>query len=146
MSLPNLDDFKFSHPIQMRWTDLDPLGHVNNGIYVTYFEIARGGFMMTAVPKWDWTKDMFLIGNVNVNFHKELLLTSQDARVHIRTAKLGSKSFVLEYVVTSKKGDERVIHASGTTTQIMFDTKSRATIEIPDWVRASLSDYDCLND
>ncbi|MAX80140.1 MAG: thioesterase [Crocinitomicaceae bacterium] len=137
-----LDNFNFSHPIQMRWNDLDALGHVNNGIFVTYFEIARGVYMIKSCPNWDWTKDMFLIGNVNVDFRKELLLTAEDPRVHVRTAKIGTKSFVLEYAVTSKKGDQTIIHASGTTTQIMFDMKSRTTIEIPDWVRTSLSAFD----
>lgn len=134
--------FNFSHPIQMRWNDLDPLGHVNNAIYVTYFEIARGRYMLEACPKWNWQKDMFLIASVNVNFHKELLLTSQNARVHIRTSKIGNKSFVLDYKITSEKGGVETLHASGSTTQIMFDMKSRGTIEVPDWVRESLENFD----
>ncbi len=28
-------------PIQIRWRDLDALGHVNNAVYLTYFELAR---------------------------------------------------------------------------------------------------------
>lgn len=131
-------------PIQIRWNDLDALGHVNNAVYITYFEIARGYFMLKACPQWDWKKDMFLIGNVNADFLKELLLTAEDARVHVRTQKLGTKSFVLEYLITSKKGDETIIHASGTTTQIMFDTRAKATIEIPMWVRESLMTFDGL--
>ena len=27
--------------IQIRWRDLDALGHVNNAVYLTYFELAR---------------------------------------------------------------------------------------------------------
>ncbi len=131
-------------PIQIRWNDLDALGHVNNAIFITYFEIARGYFMLKACEQWDWKKDMFLIGNVNADFQKELLLTSEDPRVHVRTQKMGTKSFVLEYLITSKKGDEMVIHSSGTTTQIMFDTKTKSTIEIPSWVRSSLTAFDKL--
>lgn len=137
-----IDAFNFSYPIQMRWSDMDPLGHANNGIYVTYFEIARGRYMVTACPEWNWQKDMFLIASVTVNFHKELLLTAQDTKVHIRTSKLGTKSFVLEYAITSTKDGETVLHATGSTTQILFDMKTRSTIEIPDWVRKSLEDFD----
>lgn len=137
-------DFKFNLPIQMRWNDMDALGHVNNAIYITYFETARGLFMMKACPQWDWHRDMFLIGNVNVNFQKELLLTSQNVRVHVRTSKIGTKSFVLEYAITSDKNGENVIHATGTTTQIMFDMQTRKTIEVPDWVRESLTEFDNL--
>ncbi len=136
------DGFNFSFPIQMRWNDLDALGHVNNSVYVTYFEIARGQFMLNACPSWDWTKDMFLIANVHVDFLKELLLTSTTPLVHVRTVKIGGKSFVLEYIITSGKGEETIIHARGTTTQIMFDMKTRQTIEIPERVRASLREFD----
>lgn len=128
----------------MRWSDLDPLGHVNNSIYVTYFEIARGQFMLNACPQWDWRKDMFLIANVNADFKKELLLTAKDPKVSVRTAQIGSKSFVLEYEISSQVGEERIVHATGTTTQIMFDTQSKTTIEIPEWVRRSLTEFDQL--
>lgn len=139
-----LENFKFSIPLQIRWSDLDPLGHVNNAVYVTYFEIVRGHFMLHACPGWDWQKDMFLIGNVTVNFLKELKLTPDATAVHVRTSKIGNKSFVLEYAITSTKGEQVVIHATGHTTQIMFDMKTRATIEIPDWVRQSLAAFDGL--
>ncbi len=28
-------------PIQIRWRDLDALGHVNNAVFISYFEYAR---------------------------------------------------------------------------------------------------------
>jgi acyl-CoA thioester hydrolase len=139
-----LEPFNFSLPLQIRWSDLDPLGHVNNAVYVTYFEIVRGHFMLHACPGWDWQKDMFLIGNVTVNFLKELKLTPDITTVHVRTSKIGNKSFVLDYAITSQKGEERLVHATGHTTQIMFDMKTRATIEIPDWVREALAAFDGL--
>lgn len=139
-----LENYNFSLPIQMRWNDLDPLGHVNNALFITYFEVARGHFMMKACPDWNWQKDMFLIANVNVDFKKELLLTAIEPKVHMRTIAIGTKSFVLEYAITSKKDDKIILHATGTTTQIMFDMKTRTTIEIQDWLRKSLSGFDQL--
>lgn len=139
-----LENYNFSLPIQMRWNDLDALGHVNNALFVTYFEIARGYFMTKACPRWNWLKDMFLIANVNVDFKKELLLTANEPKVHMKTTNIGTKSFVLQYAITSKKDGEIILHASGTTTQIMFDMKTRTTIEIPDWVREGLTSFDNL--
>lgn len=139
-----LEKFNFCLPLQMRWNDLDALGHVNNALFITYFEIARGHFMTRACQDWNWHKDMFLIANVNADFKKELLLTANDPKVHVKTTKIGTKSFVLEYAVTSKKENQTLLHATGTTTQIMFDMKTRSTIEVPDWVRKSLEDFDKL--
>ena len=33
--------------IQIRWRDLDALGHVNNAVYLTYFELARLAYVRT---------------------------------------------------------------------------------------------------
>ena len=140
----DLNTFNFSLPIQIRWNDLDALGHVNNAVYVTYFEVARGYFMLEAAPGWNWKKDMFLIASVKVDYRKELLLTSQDVRVYIKVANLGNKSFELHYAIASQKGEERVIHATGSTTQVMFDLVEKKSIEIPDWVRTSLEKHDNL--
>lgn len=140
----DIGKFNFTLPIQVRWSDLDPLGHVNNAVFVTYFEIVRGHFMLHVCDGWDWQKDMFLIANVTANFHKELMLTATAPQANIRTSKIGNKSFVLEYAITSKNGDDTIVHATGSTTQIMFDMKTRTTIEIPDWVRQSLTALDGL--
>ena len=139
-----LNQFNFNAPLQLRWNDLDALGHVNNAVFITYFEVARGYFMLKACPKWNWHKDMFLIANANIDYRKELLLTAEAPRVYVRTSKIGSKSFVLEYAVVSGKDGERVVHATGTTTQIMFDMKAKTTIEVPDWAREALSQFDNL--
>lgn len=137
--------FKFSYPIQIRWKDLDALGHVNNAVFITYFEIARGQYMLEACPGWDWHKHMFLIGNVEANFKKELLLTAKNTQVLMRTSRIGTKSFVLEYAVLSEKDDQRIVHATGSTTQIMFDIQTRKTIEVDEWVRTALKKFEKMS-
>lgn len=136
------ENFKFRFPLQLRWNDMDALGHVNNAVFATYFEVARGHYMLTACPDWDWHKHMFLIANLNIDFKKELLLNAEKTQVLMRTSRVGTKSFVLEYAIISQKKGETVLHASGTTTQIMFDMKSRSTIEVADWVREALNNYE----
>ena len=142
--MKELEGFKFCKELQLRWNDMDALGHVNNAIFVSYFETGRGHYMLEACPGWDWHKNMFLIANVNVDFKKELLLQAQNPTVWMRTTKLGKKSFTLEYIITSEKKGERVIHASGTTTQIMYDMQQRKTIEIESWMKEGLLDYENL--
>ena len=124
-----LEQFNFSNPIQMRWKDMDALGHVNNATMVTYYEIARSEYMINACPGWDWTKNMFLIVNVNANYHSELPLTATNVKVWVRTAKFGSKSFVLEYLTTSEKDGKTIIHSSGSTTQVFFDLRIKNQLQ-----------------
>jgi acyl-CoA thioester hydrolase len=136
--MTDLSSYPFNHPIQIRWKDLDALGHVNNAVFITYFELARGHFMPTVCPGWDWHKHMFLIANVQVDFKKEVRLTTPNTKVYMRPTKIGSKSFVLEYVLMSEHDGEQSIHAIGSTVQVMFDMKSRKTIPVADWVKQAL--------
>ncbi len=41
-----MSDFNFYHPIEVRYGDLDPQGHVNNAKHLTYFEQARIAYMI----------------------------------------------------------------------------------------------------
>lgn len=141
----SVEDFNFDMPIQIRWNDLDPLGHVNNAVFVTYFELGRSLYMPAASKKWDWYKQMFLIGEITVTYRKELKIGAKSPRVHVKTTKLGTKSFVLTYCITSKDSkDEFIVHAFGTSTQIMFDTKEKTTIPIQEWLRKDLQEFDNL--
>jgi acyl-CoA thioester hydrolase len=141
-----LDPFNFEAPIQIRWADLDPLNHVNNAIYFSYFEIARGPYMLTAAPTWDWYKDMFIIASISADFKKELKIDALNPRVKVRTSKIGSKSFELEYAVisTNPKDGAPILHALGKSTQVLFDTSTRSTILIPDWLKDELSTFDAI--
>lgn len=136
--------FNFQTPIQMRWKDMDAMGHVNNATYLTYFEIARSYYIMDVCPDWNWKNDMFLIANINVDYLKELTLTDTKLNVHVRTIHIGNKSFVLEYLLSSGIEESLKIHAKGTSTQIMFDMKTRSSMPIPQWVREALVAYDEL--
>ncbi len=134
--------FSFDMPLQLRWSDLDPLGHVNNATYITYFEIGRSLFMLKASPSWDWNKNMFLIANVSCNFQRELKMDVKNPKVRCRVSKIGGKSFNIEYQVTSEKNGQTVVHATGSTTQVMFDMATRKTIEMPEWLKAELTAFE----
>ena len=41
-----MSQFRFYHPIEVRYGDLDPQGHVNNAKHLTYFEQARISYMV----------------------------------------------------------------------------------------------------
>ncbi|TRX36416.1 acyl-CoA thioesterase [Flavobacterium sp. ZT3R18] len=138
-----LQDFKYSLPLNIRWNDLDPLNHVNNVYYFEYFQIGRGYYMPTASKQWDWTKNMFVIAHIECDYFKEIKITAIKPSIKIRTSSIGFKSFEIEYLITSldKDGNE-IIHAKGKSIQVLIDTTKGKSIEIPDWLRADLITYE----
>lgn len=137
-----LDQFKFRQSLQVRWMDLDPLAHVNNSIYIQYFELGRGKYMSAASATWDWHKNMFLIAHISCDYKRELKLTDHQPEIWVRTSRFGNKSFDLEYAITSQKEDNLILHATGKSTQVMFDTKAHRSIVIPEWLKGELSIFE----
>ncbi|MEZ4908737.1 MAG: thioesterase family protein [Saprospiraceae bacterium] len=139
----NLTDFKFSTPLEMRWNDMDALGHINNVFYFDYFQNARGFYMDQVSKTWNWNKDMFIIAHIECDYFRELKLTAREPELRVRTSILSNKSFELEYLILSKSSDgNTIIHTKGKSVQVMYDMINKKTFEIPDWLRAEIIDYE----
>lgn len=139
----NLEDFKFFQPLDIRWNDIDAIGHVNNIYYFEYFQIGRGHYMVTSSPNWDWTKNMFVIAHIECDYFKEIKLMAKNPRVAMRVAKIGSKSFDFEYLIISDgKDGEPIIHAKGMSTQVLIDLSIGKSIEIPEWLKNDFHTYE----
>ena len=124
------------HPakIQVRYVDLDVLGHVNNSVYFSYFEMARVQYFGQVLGKdWDWeTNGVILVKNW-AEYIKPVFLANQP-EIRIYVDKIGSKSFDLSYEL--KVND--VLCTTGGSTMVAFDAKSNKTIEIPEEMRKFL--------
>ncbi len=142
--IPRAEDFRFCSEVQVRFRDLDAMKHVNNAVYFTYFEIARTGYMKAI---GNWTKDE---GSFRVRFPFILLQVAcryvsparmeDELRVHLRTSRMGNKSFEFDYLITAK-ADGRVV-AVGDSVQVHFDYGAGKTLPIPDSFRALIEDYE----
>jgi acyl-CoA thioester hydrolase len=137
----DLSLYKFSYKIQARWSDMDELHHINNAVYLSYLEDARGRYLHVAAS-WDWNVDGIILANANINYIKSLHFLN-DASVYVRCIKFGNKSFDLEYIIAgpNEKG-EVIIYTHAQTTLVMFDYKSKTSIIIPEHLKEKLRQFD----
>lgn len=121
--------------IHVRFSDLDVLGHVNNSIYLSYFEIARVHYFAALLGKnWDWTNNGVILAKNEVEYHKPIVL--HDAPfVHVYLDHIGEKSFTLSYEI--KVVD--ALHTTGKSTLVCFDSSKHATIPIDPVMKEALN-------
>jgi len=102
ISLDDLEKYRFSFEIQLRYSDMDMLGHANNAVYLTYLELARLGYFKEVVrQKW---KDVALV-LAHANMDYRLPITPGVMPVaHIRTTKLGNASLHMDNMITDQEG------------------------------------------
>jgi acyl-CoA thioester hydrolase len=133
--------FHFHYPIEIRYADLDPQGHVNNARFLTYFEQARVNYLIHLKL---FTKDQsfleigIIIAEATVTF-KTPVYFGTEARVGVRISRLGTKSLTMEYEMADAAGK---VYATGSTTIVTFDYNAHATIPIPQEWREKINQFE----
>jgi acyl-CoA thioester hydrolase len=137
--------FGFYHPIEVRYGDLDPQGHVNNASYLTFIEQARIAYIRHLGL---WPGDSFLnigviVADVHLTFRAPILF-GEDLQVGVRVTRLGNKSLTMEHVV-----EEAAAHtefATASTVLVAYDYHAHQTILIPAEWRQVIARFEGLTE
>jgi acyl-CoA thioester hydrolase len=135
--------FNFYHPIEVRYGDLDPQGHLNHAKYLTYMEQARINYIKR-LGLWDGGSFMdygIILANVQITFHAPVLF-GQQLRVGMRTTRLGTKSLEMEYTLEDALNGHKF--ATSSSVQVAYDYRSGQTIPIPNTWRQAIKDFENL--
>jgi len=121
-----------TYPLHIRFNDLDTYGHVNNAVYLTYFEEGRKLWFQDRIgKKWDWTKHGILLAKHEVEYKVPLLL-SDEAFIEMWISHAGTKSFEVSYLVYKGSEENKTLCTSGKSIAVCFDYKQQKTIPIPE--------------
>jgi acyl-CoA thioester hydrolase len=139
LSLPG---FRHTFPLQVRWSDMDSLGHVNNARFLTYIEDARIDYTQTLHLR-DLHPDRpgLIIAKIVIDFRHPLFV-GEEVVVFSRCARLGSRSFDMEQTVTRRKDDDLQIIAQATATVVVYDYATSKSMPIPEHWRTVIKDYE----
>jgi len=108
----------FSQAIDVRFSDLDAMGHVNNAVFISYLEHARFRWWAGMLDGRDFMEDGFLIARVEMDYRKPILLTDE-VQVELRVSQIGNSSFALAYKVI--RCADKVVLAEAQTVQVTMD-------------------------
>jgi acyl-CoA thioester hydrolase len=130
-------DFAYEHPVEIRFVDTDAFGHVNNAVYLSYFEAARAGYYakVTGAPFMTGahgSAHTFVIAEARITYRAPALF-GEALVVGCRFAWTSRTSFGLEYSVKAEAsvvGPARVV-ADGETVQVMFDLERNRVMRVP---------------
>ena len=132
-----MDGFDFVHRETSRFGDLDPMGHVNNAIYLTWIESARIEFLRArdVFDEPDPDGMAMILARVELDFRSPVRF-GEEIEIGVRPARLGAKSFTLEYELRS---DGRLV-AEARTVLVAFDYDRRESVSVPAAWREALDE------
>ncbi|MDX2361661.1 MAG: thioesterase family protein [Crocinitomicaceae bacterium] len=120
--------------IQVRFVDVDMMSHVNNAVYLSYFEYARMDFFTQLLGEgWDWQKDGIILLKNEIEYLKPVLLEDNPV-IEIDVQKVGNKSFTLGYRLTVR--DE--VYCQGLSILVAYDYTVGGAQVIPEKLRSKL--------
>jgi acyl-CoA thioester hydrolase len=128
----------FRHSLDVRFRDCDPMGHVNNAVYLTYLEQARfahwrevWGINFERLP--DDTPGVIL-ARAEIDYRRPAKY-GDVLEIRIGLEKIGRTSFTYSYEVIDQDGRE-VAHAR--TVLVMYDYTTAKPAPISDALRSKL--------
>ncbi len=133
------DGFRYKVEVQVRFRDLDPMNHVNNAVYFTYFEIARIAYYGELTGSTDPRELDIILAEATCSYRSPAVY-GERLDVWVRTASLGRSSSVFEYRIAEQTTGRLV--ATGRTVQVMYDYATGRSMPIPPELRARFEAFE----
>lgn len=135
-------DFKHKVPVQMRFSDVDGFGHVNNGVYSDYYDLGRMYYLRDVLgwlPGHTKRDDQLVVVSTNTDFIGQILL-GQSIYVLTRVYKLGNKSLkMVQWLV--EEGSDKPLSVCESV-MAGFRRSEGVSFVLPDDWRMAIREYE----
>ncbi|HKY52982.1 MAG TPA: thioesterase family protein [Anaerolineales bacterium] len=137
-----MSHFRFYYPIEVRYGDLDPQGHVNNAKHLTYFEQARIAYLIE-LGLFTTDQSFMEIGVILADVHityLEPVYFGQNIKVGVHASELRNKSMKWEQNIVDVESGREI--AKGQVIMVAYDYRAEKTIPIPQEWRKKISTFE----
>lgn len=126
--------WRFEHEVEVRFNDCDPIGHVNNAVYLTYLEAAR----------FAWWRSIFgagkgphgyAVARVEIDYRRQAF-PGERLIVRLRVDGISRSSFTVAYEILNTRTRETVAEAR--SVQVAYDAATGKSTPLSDDMRARL--------
>ena len=127
--------FRYRFPIEVRFRDLDSLGHVNNAVYLTYLESARIAWWMHVTGQRGLGGLDMILARVELDFRSPALY-GESLEVGVRCASVRRSSFSMESDIAERASGRLVAQARKVL--VHFDYATQRSAPLPEDLRQKL--------
>ena len=138
ISLDDINKYRFRYVIQVRYSDMDMLGHANNAIYLTYLESARLAYFRE-VNRQQWDEIALVLAHANMDY-KIPLTPGIKPVIQMRTTQFGRSSMTIDNIITDEGGERLFFSAS--TVLVAINPKTGRPVPIPDEEKQKVIAYE----
>ncbi|HEY4226976.1 MAG TPA: thioesterase family protein [Candidatus Limnocylindrales bacterium] len=141
-------DFAHRHAVEVRLSDTDAMGHVNNARYLTYVEIARVAYYEqvtgNALPiGTHGAEEGMILAEIRMTYRSPAFY-GETLTVETRVERIGRTSFGMVHRITaptSRYGPVRLV-AVADSTLVSYDYRDECPIPVPDEWRVAMETFE----
>jgi acyl-CoA thioester hydrolase len=125
--------------MDVRFRDLDALGHVNNAVYLTYMESARIAYWLQVTGRPDLAGMDMILARAEVDFRAPLGYGDR-IEVGVRCASMKRSSLVLEHQIV--RVPDGLVVADARKVLVHYDYAAGRSTALPPELRQRIKDQD----
>ncbi len=134
--------FKHKIKVEVRFSDLDAMRHVNNATYLTYIEEARIAYFNEVFKREKNNLDYSaIVARIEMDYIQPINLGDK-VEVFTRVSKIGNKSTDVENIIMIERDGNKLAAATALTKLVAYDYKKLQSIQIPDDVRRKIEVFE----
>lgn len=141
----DVKNFKHNIRINVRFSDLDAMRHVNNATYLSYLEEARIAYFKEALNKsMDNLDFQAVVARVEIDY-KQPIIFADELEILSRISKIGNKSFDMDHIILIDRKEGKIISAEIVTKLVSYNYETQTSFPIPDYARKLIEGYEIGN-
>ncbi len=122
------DEYRLFRTLGTRWADVDIYGHVNNVVYLSYFDTAINGWYLDAgLLEMGKSPQVFLVVETGAQYFAEIKFPDV-VHAGIRVIRLGTSS--VTYDIALFTNENSTACARGKYTHVLVDHQTRQPVAI----------------
>lgn len=132
----------YSHftDIQIRFNDVDILGHVNNSIYQNFYDIARLNYFINVfTDKPDWKSKSIVLAQVTIQYFIPIRM-HEEIKVYTKIHKLGNKSLHMKQLLVNENTGE--IKSENNAILVAYNSITNETIPILEGWKTDIQNFE----
>jgi len=139
----DISQYKHVKKIEIRYDDLDMLGHVNNKAYLSYLEEARIDYHKQL---FSWKNELefnAVVAKIEINYRRPLFYGNL-LNIYTRLSNLGTKSFELDsiFVVFESKSEVPVKVADAKVVLVAINPANGQPAAIPEKEKQLIMEFE----
>lgn len=124
-NLSQLDSYRYLEKVSTRYSDQDPMGHINNVAYAAYIEAGRLGYFLNLMAPSGTVDLNYVLANLNIDYRAEMHFPG-NIFVGVKILSLGTSSLTTGYGIFK----DGTCHATATCVNVNIDIATRKSTPI----------------